>query len=235
VNLPNGITVARIAVAPLIAVLAITPSWPLRLLAFVLLVAAAITDYIDGKLARERDLVTNLGRILDPLADKMLLLATLLPMYLLQGYGPDGAPPPALAAVLPVTWRDPAPFVTPYGSVGLPLWVLVVVVGREVFMTVFRQTAASRGIIISAIRSAKLKTGFQWVWIGTALFWFAASRAAGVYGWTGLPLWHAAALFIGIVGVGAMAGAVSLTFYSLAQYLRRYGGLDARRADHNRG
>ena len=234
-NLPNGITVARIAVAPLIAVLAVTPSWPLRLVAFVLFVAAAITDYVDGKLARDRNLVTNLGRMLDPAADKMLLLATLLPMYALQGYGPDGAPPPSLASFLPATWRDPAPFLTPYGPIGLPLWVLVVVVGREVFMTVFRQAAAARGIIISAIRSAKLKTGFQWTWIGTALFWFAALRAAEVYGWTGRPLWHAAAIFIGIVGVGAMAGAVSLTFYSLAQYLRRYGGVVAHRADHNRG
>lgn len=234
-NLPNGITVARIAVAPVLAVLAVTPSWPLRLLAFVMFVVAAVTDYIDGKLARDRNLVTNLGRLLDPLADKVLLIATLLPMYALQGAGPDGVPPSWLLNALPTEWRDPAPFVTPLGSVGLPLWVLAVVVGREVFMTVFRQVAASRGVIISAIGSAKLKTGFQWTWIGTAFFWFAALRAAEVYGWTDRPLWHAAATFIGIVGVGSMAGAVSLTLYSLAQYMRRYGGLFAHRADHNRG
>jgi phosphatidylglycerophosphate synthase len=235
VNLPNGITVVRIAVAPVITVLALVPSWPLRLLAFVLFVAAAVTDYVDGKLARDRGLVTDLGRILDPLADKLLLFATLLPMYLLQGYGPDGAPPPSVVALLPAGWREPAPFVTPFGMVGLPLWVLAVVVGREVLMTAFRQAAVGRGVIISAIRSAKLKTGFQWTWIGTTLFWFAASRAADVYGWDGRQLWHAAALFIGVVGVGAMAGAFSLTLYSLAEYLVRYGGLFAHRADHNRG
>jgi len=60
-------------------------------------------------------------------------------------------------------------------------------------------------------------------------------RAATVYEWTGRPLWHAAAEFIGTVGVGAMAGAVSLTLYSLAQYLHRYGGLFAHRTDHHRG
>jgi hypothetical protein len=112
--------------------------------------------------------------------------------------------------------------------------VLVVVLGRELFMTIFRQAAARRGVIIGAIGAAKLKTGFQWTWIGTAFFWFAAVRAAAVYGWSG-PLWHAAAAFIGTVGVGAMAGAVSLTLYSLALYLRRYAGLFAHRTDHHRG
>ena len=234
-NLPNGITVGRIAVAPVLAVLAVTPLWPLRLLAFVMFVTAAVTDYIDGKLARDRNLVTNLGRLLDPLADKVLLVATLLPMYTLQGAGEGGIPPSWLLLELPAAWRDPAPFVTPFGNVGLPVWVLVIVVGRELIMTAFRQTAAMRGVIISAIGSAKIKTGFQWMWIGTAFFWFAALRAAEVYGWTTRPFWHPIAVFIGTVGVGAMAGAVSLTLYSLAQYTRRYGGLFAHRADHNRG
>jgi CDP-diacylglycerol---glycerol-3-phosphate 3-phosphatidyltransferase len=196
-------------------------------------VLAAATDYVDGKLARDRNLVTNLGRLLDPLADKVLLVATLLPIYLLQGTGSDTAG--TVLTMLPAVWREPAPFVTPLGMVGLPLWVLALVLGRELFMTIFRQAAAWRGVVIGAIGSAKLKTGFQWTWIGTALFWFTATRAATVYGWTGRPAWHAAALFIGTVGVGAMAGAVSLTLYSLAQYLRRYGGLFAHRTDHHRG
>ena len=234
-NLPNAITIARIVVAPTLAVLALAPAWPLRLIAFAVFVIAAVTDYIDGKLARERNLVTNLGRLLDPLADKVLLVATLLPVYILQGTGADGTQPSAALALLPSAWREALPFVTAGGSVGLPLWVLVIVLGREVFMTAFRQTAAWRGVVIGAIGSAKLKTGFQWVWIGTALFWFAAARAAAVYQWQGRPLWHGSAVFIGTVGVGAMVGAVSLTLYSLAQYLRRYGGLLAHRTDHHRG
>jgi phosphatidylglycerophosphate synthase len=235
VNLPNSITAVRIVMAPGIAVLALAPAWPLRLLAFALFVSVAATDYVDGKLARDRNLVTNLGRLLDPLADKVLLVSTLLPVYILQGTGLDGASASAAFAVLPAAWREPAPFVTPLGTFGLPLWILVTVLGREVFMTAFRQAAAWRGVVISAIGSAKLKTGLQWTWIGTALFWFAAVRAASEYGWLDAPAWRPIAQFIGIVGVVTMAGAVTLTLYSLAQYLLRYGGLFAHRADHNRG
>src|SRR4030095_13137975 len=69
VNLPNAITAARIAVAPAIAWMIVMPSWSLRLAGWILYLAAAITDYYDGKLARSRNLVTDLGRLLDPLAD----------------------------------------------------------------------------------------------------------------------------------------------------------------------
>ena len=55
-----------------------------RAAAFLLYVIAAVTDYWDGHLARTRGLVTDLGRLLDPLADKLLLIATLVPMYALQ-------------------------------------------------------------------------------------------------------------------------------------------------------
>lgn len=234
-NLPNAITVLRIFVAPGIAVLALAPAWPLRLLAFVLFVAAAVTDYVDGKLARDRNLVTNLGRLLDPLADKMLLVCALVPMVVLQGTGPDGPFGGLGLAAIPASWREPAPFLTPLGTFGLPLWVVGLVLGREIFMTAFRQAAAWRGVVISAIGPAKLKTGFQWTWIGAAFFWFATVLAAGVYGWVGTPVWRPIADFIGTVGVVAMAGAVSLTLYSLAVYLRRYGGLFAHRTDHHRG
>ncbi|HEY7393208.1 MAG TPA: CDP-alcohol phosphatidyltransferase family protein, partial [Gemmatimonadaceae bacterium] len=79
-NLPNALSVARIAVTPLIAALPFAESWPLRLGAFVLFLAAAITDYIDGFLARSRKQETDLGRLLDPAADKALLIGTMIPM-----------------------------------------------------------------------------------------------------------------------------------------------------------
>ena len=53
-NLPNAITAARIAAAPLIAILIVIPVWQLRLVAWLLYVTAAVTDYYDGKLARTR-------------------------------------------------------------------------------------------------------------------------------------------------------------------------------------
>jgi phosphatidylglycerophosphate synthase len=95
VNLPNAITVARIAVAPAIVWLIVLPSWPIRLAAWILYLAAAITDYYDGKLARSRNLVTDLGRLLDPLADKLLLVCTLGPMWWLMRGAPLVAPLPA--------------------------------------------------------------------------------------------------------------------------------------------
>ena len=168
-NLPNAITAARIAVSPLIALLPLLPSPTARLWAFVLYTVAAITDYWDGYLARSRNLVTDLGRLLDPLADKLLLVATLVPMYLLQRG-------PLLASAAPAGSYEAGGvelrFVTPLGLAGLPLWVILVVVGREAFMTIFRQFAKRRGVVISAIGPAKWKTGFQSLWVGSAYSWF---------------------------------------------------------------
>jgi len=232
VNLPNAITVARIAVAPVIVWLIVMPSWPVRLAAWILYLAAAITDYYDGKLARSRNLVTDLGRLLDPLADKLLLVCTLVPMWWLMRGVPFVAPLPAAGdwavngVVGPVMagTHVSLPLVTPFGLVGLPLWIVLVVLGREAAMTVFRQYAARRGVIISAIGPAKWKTGFQSTWAGAAFFWFCAAAAAAEYGWRA-DAWRYFAMFTGIVGAVTMVGAVALTLYSLVLYARRYGYL----------
>jgi len=239
-NLPNAITAARIASTPLIAVLIISAGWQLRLTAWLLFVVAAVTDYVDGKLARDRNLVTNLGKLLDPLADKLLLLATLVPMYWLCRDASLWASLPkpdawaAGATVGPVLAgaRLAYPFVTPVGLVGLPFWIIAVVLGRELFMTLFRQFAAQRGVVISAIGPAKWKTAFQSIWVGAAFFWFWASSAAVEHRWTGAA-WNAFAMFNGIVGVLSMIGAVSLTLYSLALYLQRYGAVLVRSGDRS--
>ncbi len=221
-NLPNAITVGRIALTPLIAGLPFTASWTARFVAFVLFLIAAITDYWDGHIARQRNLVTDLGRLLDPLADKLLLVGTLVPMYFLQRH------PQFLvsdAAFTPAAGADALPllFVTPFGHVSLPLWVVIVVLGREVLMTVFRQVAAHRGLVISAIGPAKWKTTFQSVWLGAAYFWFFAFTLAVREGWQGSQVWQVFAWFNGFVGIAGMAGAVVLTLYSLWLYLQRYG------------
>ena len=234
-NLPNAITAARIAATPLIVKLVLSAGWQLRLSAWLLFVVAAVTDYVDGKLARDRNLVTDLGKLLDPLADKLLLLATLGPMYWLTRDTALWASLPASgewaagATVGPVLAgsegaRIAYPFVTPVGLVGLPLWILALVLGREAFMTAFRHVAARRGVVIAAIGPAKWKTGFQSVWVGAAFFWYFASAAAVEHRWTH-GAWHAFAMFNGIVGVVSMVGAVALTLWSLWLYLRRYGAL----------
>ncbi|WP_396204228.1 CDP-alcohol phosphatidyltransferase family protein [Gemmatimonas sp.] len=216
-NLPNAITVGRIALTPLIAWLPFTTSWSARLVAFVLFLVAAITDYWDGHLARSRNLVTDLGRLLDPLADKLLLLATLVPMYLLQQHAD-------LVVAHGGHADSPFLFELPFGRVSLPLWIVLVVLGREAFMTVFRQVAARRGLVIAAIGPAKWKTTFQSIWLGAAYFWFFASTLAEHRQWVGAREWQAFAWFNGFVGVVSMTAAVGLTLYSLWLYLRRYGG-----------
>ena len=205
-NLPNALSAARIVVTPLIAVLPMVNSSSLRLVAFVLFVLAAVTDYVDGHLARSRKEETDLGRMLDPLADKLLLVGTFVPMFLLG---------------------STFPFVTPLGPVGLPLWIVIVVLGREVFMTVFRQAAARRGVVIAAIRSAKWKTGFQLIWQGSAYCWFWAATLAGEKGVSDNSAWRAFAVFNGTVGTIMMAAAVYFTIYSLVVYMRSFSSVFA--------
>jgi CDP-diacylglycerol---glycerol-3-phosphate 3-phosphatidyltransferase len=205
VNLPNALTVARIALTPPVAALPFIDRPSVRLTAFILFVAAGVTDYLDGRFARSRGDETDLGKILDPLADKLLLIGTLVPMYWLA--------------------RTEFPFTTPWGDVGLPLWVAIVVLGREAFMATFRQAAARRGVVIGAIGPAKWKTGMQLVWQGAAYFWFFAATLASTEGWLDHPLWRAFASFNGVVGVATMVIAFVLTIYSLWLYVRRYGGL----------
>lgn len=78
-NIPNLLTVIRIFMAPIFLVFLMAESIPHHFLwAFILFTAASITDFVDGKLARKNNQVTNLGKLLDPLADKMLTTAALL-------------------------------------------------------------------------------------------------------------------------------------------------------------
>ena len=79
ISLPNVLTYLRIATIPIIVVLLIPPMWPeSQGLAFLIFLAASITDYLDGILARRHNLVTPLGKLLDPLADKLLTSAVMI-------------------------------------------------------------------------------------------------------------------------------------------------------------
>ena len=73
-NLPNRLTIARIIMVPFFIAAFMTGYYPAAL---VLFCAASVTDFFDGKIARERDLVTNFGKIMDPLADKILVYSAL--------------------------------------------------------------------------------------------------------------------------------------------------------------
>jgi len=209
------------ALTPLVAVLPFVHSATLRGLAFVLYLVVAISDHYDGMLARARNEVTDLGRLLDPLADKIFLLATFVPMYMLQG--PRGE---WLARLLPrVAESSGYPFVTWVAApVFLPWWVLVIVLGREIAMTWFRQAANARGVVIAAIGPGKAKATFQYIWVGAAYFWFAFRTWVEEHGFTA-PAWDQIALFAGTVGTVSMVVAVVLTVWSFAVYVKRYGSV----------
>jgi phosphatidylglycerophosphate synthase len=221
VNLPNWITVGRIALTPLVAWLPFIHSATLRGLAFVLFLVLAISDHYDGKLARSRNEITNLGRLLDPLADKIFLLAVFIPMYLLQAPRGDW-----LVRLLPrATEGSSYAFVTWGGlSVSFPWWVLVIILGREVAMTWFRQVAASRGVVIAAIGPGKAKAIFQFIWVGAAYFWFAFRTYVEEHGFDH-PALDQMALFAGAVGTISMGVAIVLTVWSFSVYVKRYGSV----------
>ena len=202
-NLPNGLTVARIIVTPAIAALPFVDSSNARLFAFLLFLAAAISDWFDGYYARRRKQETDLGRMLDPLADKLLLVGTFVPMYFMS---------------------HRFEFLTPFGDYDLPWWVVAIILGREVTMTWFRQFAARRGVVIAAIWPAKWKTAIQLIWSGTAYFWFYLATLMVERGWTG-PISRTIGMICGTIGAVSMLLALALTLYSLFIYVRNYGYL----------
>ena len=201
-NLPNIITIIRIAMTPVIALLPfIEGYWP-KFLAFIIFVITALTDLVDGYLARSRGEVTDLGKLLDPLADKLLLVAALVPIYWIARERQD------LYGV---------PF---WGSI--PLWVCFLLLGRELAMTVFRRFAQKRGVVIAAGSAGKLKTTIQNIFIGAILAWFAFRDAARSFGWQEKPLGRLWTEFHGGFVAVTLALAAVLTVYSFVVYLFRY-------------
>ena len=129
-NIANIITVVRILLAPLFVWLVLLDGGEHGLWRFVaagLFIAAIATDGLDGALARKRNLVTNSGIILDPIADKILIGGALI----------------ALALVAELPW-----------------WVVVVILAREIGITLFR-LAVLTDRVIPASRGGKLKTVLQ--------------------------------------------------------------------------
>jgi len=226
VNLPNWLTVGRIFFTPLLVWLPLQPDPGYRLAAFVLFLLVAVTDYYDGVLARTMGMVTDLGKMLDPLADKLLLVGSFVPMFYLMAPATDPLLGPLSRFIAPRAAMSHYPFVIALGgstwTLAFPWWVAFIVLGRELAMTVMRQMAARRGVVIAAIGPAKLKTIFQLIWIGAAFFWFFVATADAAdtrdrFGWDYL------AVFTGIVGAISMLASVTLTVYSMAVYLFRFG------------
>jgi CDP-diacylglycerol--glycerol-3-phosphate 3-phosphatidyltransferase len=209
-TLPNIITIVRICFTPVIALLPfIDGYWP-KLICFVVFVLAAVSDVFDGYLARSRNMVSDLGKLLDPIADKLLLFATLVPIYWISRQRHD-------LYDIPV-----------WGSI--PLWVCILLIGRELAMTVFRWWAQRRGVVIPAHGAGKLKTVIQNIFIGAIMLWFAFRDARKPMGWERsrfADFWNT---FHGSFVAVALAVATLLTIYSFAVYIYRYRHLFSERA-----
>ena len=204
-TLPNTLTLSLIALTPVIALLPFIDGYLPKLIAFIVFMIAAISDIFDGRLARERDEVTDLGKLLDPLADKLLLFACLIPIYWVTRY-------PMSQYEIP--W---------WGN--LPLIVALLLVGREIAMTMFRYVAKRRGIVIAADSTGKIKTIVQDVFLGATIGWFAWRDMRIEFGWeTGwlAAFWNR---FHGAVVAVTLGVAVLLTLISLLSYMYRYRGL----------
>ena len=204
-NLPNIITLARIAVCPVLFLLAIAESTAARYAAFALFVAAALSDVWDGYLARKHGLITEVGKLLDPLADKLLMAVTFLPFYI-------------------VSHRPGEPNEIPFWG-PMPIWVLLAIFGRELFITLFRQWAKGRGMVIAAGRSGKSKALFQSLFMAALLLWYPLVITATERGWTDTGVWRTFAFgFGGFIAVTLLVALV-LTIYSMIDYLWSYRSL----------
>ena len=173
-NLPNAITIVRILMAPLVFWLLLADGGadgPMRWWGAVLFIIAISTDWVDGWLARSRGIVTDLGKILDPIADKLLTSGALVCL-----------------SILGELWW----------------WVTIVIIVREVGITVWRLAELRRGNVVPASSGGKAKTMAQSVAISLAL----------------VPLWTLVGDWILWVNWIAMAIALALTVWSGLLYLR---------------
>jgi len=156
-NLPNQLTVMRLVLAVVLFGLIGAQYYRVSLVVFIV---AAATDWLDGYLARRWGLVTMLGRILDPFADKIIICGTLIFLV--------AAPNAELHAL------------------GMRAWVAVLVVGRELLITALRSFLEQQGADFSAAMSGKLKMVAQCAAAALALFYLTFPSPAEVPGW--LPI-----------------------------------------------
>lgn len=200
-NLPNAITTMRVILTPGVALLLVRPDASSRVLAFLLFLLAALSDLWDGELARRRGEITDFGKLVDPIADKLLLACTLIPFYLL-------------------THREPALGGLPLFG-GFPLWALLVLLGREALITGLRVAAARRGSVVAAGVLGKRKALAQNIFTGAMILWLAF-RASVLPEGPDPGLEAGWAVFHGWFTTVSLLVALALTLASMALYLSAF-------------
>lgn len=190
-NLPNKLTISRVVMIPVFILFFYLNFTGHYFVALAIFAIASLTDLLDGKIARKYGLVTNLGKFLDPIADKVLVLSALV-----------------------VFLTKPEIFVTAAGM-GEWTWIVAgcgvaVILAREIIVSGFRMVAASAGIVIAADIFGKYKTTFQDVAVVLLLI------SAGVFE---LGTFDFGDEVINYVGLAAFAIAVILTVVSGINYI----------------
>ena len=140
-NVPNAITLSRIALAPLLLMLVWFhgPFWS-TVIGFGFL-AVSLTDLLDGYLARRNASITRIGKLLDPLADKILIMTAIVVLIAVGRIPPWGVP------------------------------LMIVILGREIAVTGLRSMASAEGVVLPASTFGKWKTGFQIAAVTGLLVW----------------------------------------------------------------
>jgi CDP-diacylglycerol--glycerol-3-phosphate 3-phosphatidyltransferase len=137
-NLPNKLTVARFGLT-VVFLWALFWPWPVPFrstLALFFFCAAGVTDFLDGRIARARGLITNFGILMDPLADKIMTCSAFIAFVESTHLHPDA--PVKVAA-----------------------WMVIIIVARELAITGLRLLAASKGVVLAAEGFGKHKTVSQ--------------------------------------------------------------------------
>lgn len=164
-------------------------------IAAIIFALAACTDFIDGHIARSRGLVTNLGKFLDPIADKVLV---------------------STAMILLLTMKDSV--FASLGSAANGIYIatavcICVIMARELIISAFRQIAATQGLVLAAEKLGKYKTTFQDVAI------FVLILAGGIADVTPIEYAVPWARYVAWFGLALFAVATVLTVWSGISYV----------------
>jgi len=147
-HIPNILTMLRIILVPyFLWITYISQPQDFVIWITAIFIIASITDYLDGMLARKFNVISNFGKIMDPLADKLLVISALLALYI------------------------------PLGYISLP--VIIIIVAREIIITILRNNYAKKGIYIAANNWGKVKTVFQMVGIVGVLLYASILQYLG--------------------------------------------------------
>ncbi len=194
-NLPNKISLTRIFLIPLVVFFFLADFIPWgKFVAGLIFVIACLTDFVDGKIARKYNLVTDLGKFLDTIADKVLIMAGLV--LLVATPVKDG-----LTVFTNLQW--------------LGIICAIIILAREFAVSALRQIAAAKGIVLAADKSGKVKAALQDVVL--SLYFFFAFYASTFYNGT-IQAHKTASAIISIVLICAFAVTTILTITSGIEY-----------------